>query len=70
MKVVITRDSDGYIGFWPIEALESIHKHWGDWICSTHKKVFSVLDVKGACKILGFTPRKGKKYVKDIIVKD
>ena len=75
MKVVITRDSDGYMEIWPIETLESLWKDEGVWVVrSKHNRIIGIVgwcyQFKCACKLLGFTPRKGRKYVKNIIVKD
>lgn len=74
MKVVITRDDDGYVAIWPIEALGNLQKDDGDWDNLAHKRIIQFESFhncsKGVFELLGFTPRRGRKYVKNIIVKD
>jgi len=72
MKVVITRDDDGHVGFWPVKAFESLNKdNDGDWWCSNSNVIVEAggYCLKGGYRLLGFTPRKGSMQVVDITVK-
>jgi len=71
MKVVITRDDDGYMIFWPIKAFKYLDKEDDEWRCSNSNEIVEVEGycIKGICKLLGFTPRKGSKQIVDITVK-
>lgn len=73
MKVVITKDDDGYTAIWPIEALERLQTYDGDWDSDAHTRIVQFEDFhscsRGVCKLLGFTPRKSSKQVVDITVK-
>jgi hypothetical protein len=71
MKCVITRDNSGVIEFWPLNTCLKKDSD-GEW--GTEDLVDAMLllcqdYVKIACKLLGFTPRKGSKQLVEITVK-
>lgn len=72
MKVVITRDRNGFMEFWPIGISKALYRNDdGEWWHRGHQSpTFEFEDdcgqFKSACELLQFTPRKGRKYIVDI----
>lgn len=74
MKCVITRDKDGNMCFWNAREIDNLERVFGNWQNNGYyedkgKILTDCCCVKEACKLLGFTPRKGSKQLVEIKVK-
>lgn len=71
MKCVVTRDKDGFVGFWPIKFKKLYKDCDGAWNTGEGGRIASVA---GDCfedlvALLRFSPRKGSKQKVEITVK-